>query len=269
MLAAYLHTIRETVHRRMALVLIGMAALVAYLIFHLVTLVPLSAGDSMLFLGRQALGPASLAVPAVLAAEVRITGGLWLFLAIFGSTPLLISMMEKGWVELTLTKGVSRWQVLLGAYFGGLTLYAATLGMATIPTALWLWAKTGVGVTPLLVAICLQVFGFSALLALAALTSMTRTGVALPIIVAVVVDFFSPVLAARSQGLFVFITADWARGLINWVYRILPKNTEIVTASETYLQFHKIGLSWPFWSTGVFIVVTLGLTMWILHRKSL
>jgi ABC-type transport system involved in multi-copper enzyme maturation permease subunit len=269
MFAAYLHTIRETIHRRMALVLIGMAALVAYLIFHFVTLVPLSTGDSMVFLGRQAIGPASLAIPAVLAQEVRMTGSLWLFLAIFGSTPLLVSMMEKGWVELTLTKGVSRWQVLLGAYFGGLTLYAATLAMATLPTALWIWAKTGIGVTPLLVAICLQVFGFAALLALAALTSMTRTGVALPIIVAVVADFFSPVLAARSRGLFVFITSDWARGLINWIYRILPKNSEIVGASESYLQFHKLGPSWPFWSTGVFVVVTLGLTMWLLHRKSL
>jgi ABC-type transport system involved in multi-copper enzyme maturation permease subunit len=253
----------------MALVLIGMAALMAYLIFHYVTLVPLPTGDPMVFLGRLALGPASLAVPAVLAEEVKMTGSLWLFLAIFASAPLMVASLEKGWVELTLTKGVPRWRVLLGAYFGGLTLYAATLGMATLPTALWLWGKTGVSVAPLVIAIGLQVFGFAALMAIAALTCMTRTGVSLPIIAAIVVDFFSPILANRGHTLFMLITSDWARGLINWIYRIMPKNSEIVGASESYLQFHNMGTSWPFWSTGVFIVATLGLTMWLLHRKSL
>jgi ABC-type transport system involved in multi-copper enzyme maturation permease subunit len=269
MFASYLHSIREAIHRRMALVLIGMAILVAYLIFHLITLKPMPNGDSMLFMGRLALGPASLAVPAVFAQEVRMTGSLWLFLAIFASTPLLVAALEKGWVELTLTKGVPRWRVLLGAYFGGLTLYALTLGMATLPTAIWLWAKTGVSVYPLVVAIGLQVFGFAALMALAALASTTRTGVALPIIVAVIVDFFSPLLANREKTLFLFFTSDWTRGIFNWVYRILPKNSEIVGTSESYLQFHTLGHSWPYWSTGVFIFATLALTMWTLHRKSL
>ncbi|HEV3218971.1 MAG TPA: hypothetical protein VGZ48_04325 [Candidatus Acidoferrales bacterium] len=269
MFTAYLHTVREAIHRRMALVLIGMAVLVAYLIFHLITLKPLAGGDPMLFMGRLALGPASLAVPAVMAQEVKITGGLWLFLAIFASSPLLVAALEKGWVELTFTKGVPRWRVLLGAYFGGLTLYAVTLGMATLPTAIWLWAKTGVGILPLVVAIGLQVFGFAALMALAALVCTSRSGVALPIIAAVVVDFFSPVLANRDKTLFLFFTSDWSRGIFNWIYRILPKNSEIVSVSESYLQYHKLGESWPFWSTGVFIVVTLALTMWLLHRKSL
>jgi hypothetical protein len=269
MIASYLHSVREAIHRRMALVLIGMAILVAYLIFHIITLKPMPNGDPMLFMGRLALGPASLAVPAVLAQEVKITGGLWLFLAIFASTPLLVAALEKGWVELTLTKGVPRWRVFLGAYFGGLTLYAVTLGMATLPTAIWLWAKTGVGILPLVIAIGLQVFGFAALMALAAFVCTTRTGVALPIIVAVIIDFFSPLLANRDRTFFLFFTSDWTRGIINWVYRILPKNSEIVSVSESYLQYHKLGASWPFWSTGVFIVVTLALTMWVLHRKSL
>jgi ABC-type transport system involved in multi-copper enzyme maturation permease subunit len=269
MFAAYLNTLRESVNRRMALVLIGMAILVAYLIFHFITLKPMPNGDPMVFLGRMAVGPASLAGPAVLAQEVRMTGSLWLFLAIFAATPLLVSALEKGWVELTFTKGVPRWRVFMGAYLGGLTLYAATLGVATLPTALWLWAKTGVGVFPLVVAIGLQVFGFAALMALAALVCTTRTGVALPIILAVLVDFLSPFLANRDKTFFFFITSDWARGIINWVYRILPKNSEIVGTSESYLQFHTLGHSWPYWSTGVFIVATLGLTMWLLHRKSL
>ncbi len=269
MLAVYLHTIREAIHRRMALVLIGMAILMAVILMLLITIKPLSDGQSMVFLGQRMLGPAELAVPAAMVAEVQITGGLWLFLAIFASTPLLVSMMEKGWVELTLTKGVSRWQALLGAYFGGLTLYAATLAVATLPPAVWLWLKTGIGFSSLIVAILIQVFGFGALMALAALACMSRTGAALPIMLAVLVDILSPVLATRERGLFSLITSDWARGLITWVYRILPKDIEIVNAAQNYIMFHKLGPWWPFWSTGVFLVVTLGLAALLLHRKSL
>jgi ABC-type transport system involved in multi-copper enzyme maturation permease subunit len=269
MFAAYLHTMRESINRRMALVLIGMGILMAVILILLFSVRPLANGQSMIFLGHHMLGPAELAVPAAMVQVVQITGGLWLFLAIFASTPLIVSMMEKGWVELTLTKGVSRWQVLLGAYFGGLTLYAATLAVATIPPAVWLWFKTGVGFQSLIVAILLQVFAFAALMALAALACMSRTGAALPIMLAVLVDILSPVLAFREHGLFQVITSDFWRGVINWIYRILPKDVEIVGAAQNYIQYHKLGPWWPFWSTGVFIVVTLGLTMWLLHRKSL
>jgi ABC-type transport system involved in multi-copper enzyme maturation permease subunit len=268
MLAAYVHTLRESFNRRMALVLIGLAFLTAFLIIHFVPLKQMNDGTSW-SAGRILSGPASLVVPAIMAAEVRITGGLWLLLAIFASTPLLVSMMEKGWVELTLTKGVPRWQIMLGAYLGGITLYAATLAVATLPAATWWWIKTGIGVKPLVVAILFQILAFGALMALGALACITRTGVAIPIILCVVVDFVSPVLATRQQGLFTLITSDWGRGLINGLYYILPKNFEVVTTSERYIQFHSVGSWMPFWSTGIFIVVTLGLAMWLLHRKSL
>ncbi len=269
MFAAYLNTLRESVNRRMALVLIGMGVLMAVILMVLLTIKPLPNGQSMILLGHRMLGPAEIAVPAAMVAEVQITGGLWLFLAIFASTPLLVSMMEKGWVELTLTKGVSRWQVLLGAYFGGLSLYAATLAVATIPPAVWLYFKTGVGFTSIIVAILVQVYAFGALLALVALACMTRTGSAVPIMLAIVVDILSPVLASRERGLFELITSDFWRGLINWVYRILPKDFEIVSAAQTYIQFHKLGPWWPFWSTGIFTLVILAVTIWVLHRKSL
>ncbi|MFZ0820955.1 MAG: hypothetical protein WAM91_12860 [Candidatus Acidiferrales bacterium] len=269
MFAAYLHTVRESINRRMALVLIGMGILMAVILILVFKVVTLPNGQTVILLGRHMLGPAEFAVPAAMVQEVQITGGLWLFLAIFGSTPLIVSMMEKGWVELTLTKGVARWRVLLGAYFGGLTLYAATLTVATIPPAVWLYFKTGVGFQSLIVAILIQVFAFGALLSVVALACMTRTGAAVPIMLAVLVDILSPVLATREHGLFQVITSDFWRGLISWIYRVLPKDFEIVGAAQNYIQFHKLGPWWPFWSTGVFTLVTLGLTMWLLHRKSL
>ena len=270
MFAAYMHSVREAVNKRMALVLIGMAVFFAVLFYFIVKVAPVEPKDmSMVFLGKRALGPASLAVPSVMSAEVSITGGLWLFLAIFASVPLLVSALEKGWVELTLTKGVARWKVLLGCYLSGLTLYVVTLLVAMMPTAIWLWMKTGVGCKTLLVAILIETLGFASLMSLAVFASLTRTGASLPIMLAIFVDILSPVLANREQGIFTIVTSNWGRGILNWAYRILPKSSELVNAATGYIQFGSIKNWFPFWTTGVFTVVVLGISMWMLHRKNL
>jgi hypothetical protein len=269
MFAAYIHSVREAVNRRMALVLIGMALLFAVILFLLINIKPLTDGTSMIFLGQHMLGPATMAVPAAESAEVSITGGLWLFLAIFASVPLLVSMLEKGWVELTLTKGTARWKVLIGCYLSGLTLYVLTLCVAMLPAALWLWMKTGVGCKSLLVAILIETLGFAALMALAAFAALTRTGASLPIMIAIFVDILSPVLANRENGLFTLITSHFWRAVITWTYRIFPKPYELVNAATGYIQFGTHGSWFSFWTTGVFIVAMMGITIWMLHRKNL
>lgn len=270
MFAAYTHSVREAINKRMALVLIGLALFFAVLFYFIIKVTPLEPKEmSMISLGKHMLGPASLAVPAAMSAEVSITGGLWLFLAIFASVPLLVSGLEKGWVELTLTKGVARWKVLLGCYLSGLTLYVATLLVAMMPTALWLYVKTGVSCKTLLVAILIEALGFASLMSLAAFASLTRTGASLPIMLAVFVDILSPVLASRQQGLFTFVTSNWGRGILNFMYKILPKSSELVGAATGYIEFGTIKNWFPFWTTGLFTVVVLGITMWMLHRKNL
>ena len=269
MFAAYMHSVREAVNKRMALVLIGMAVLFATILYLLINITPMKDGTSMIFLGRHMLGPATLAVPAAQAQEVQITGSLWLLLSIFASVPLVVAALEKGWVELTLTKGVGRWKVLLGCYFSGLTLYAATLCVAMLPIATWLWIKTGVGFKPLLVAILIESLGFDSLMALATWASLTRTGAALPIMLAVFMYLFTPVLANRQQMLFQLISSPGWQGVFNWAYRILPKPSELMGSATNYIQFGHISNWFPFWSTGVFIVAMMGLTIWMLHRKNL
>jgi hypothetical protein len=269
MFAAYIHSVREAINKRMALVLIGLAVLFAVLLYLIINIKPLSDGTSMIFIGRHMLGPASLAVPAAQVQEVQITGTLWMLLSIFAAVPLIVAALEKGWVELTLTKGVARWKVLLGCYFSGLTLYMATLCVAMLPIAIWLWIKTGVGFKGLLIGILIETFAFASLMALATWASLSRTGTALPIMLAVFMYIFTPILANRKEMLFQLVTSSWGQGVFNWLYRILPKPTEIMGSATNYIQFGSIKDWFPFWSTGVFIVVVMGTTMWMLHRKNL
>ena len=146
MFAAYMHSVREAVNKRMALVLIGMAVFFAVL-FYFISQHGAGAARRHVdgFLGEHALGPASLAVPSAMSAGSFDHGRTMVVPGNFRVGAVDGFSVEKGWVELTLTKGVARWKVLIGCYLSGLTLYVATLLVAMMPTAIWLWMKTGVG----------------------------------------------------------------------------------------------------------------------------
>ena len=56
--------------------------------------------------------------------------------------------------------------------------------------------------------------------------------------------------------------------VVDWAYRILPKSSELVDICASYVQGGKIVSWWPLWSTGLFTLAVLGLTLWLLERKS-
>jgi ABC-type transport system involved in multi-copper enzyme maturation permease subunit len=270
MLAAYIHSLREAVNRRMGLVLVGVGILLAYTFNHMLrvdALVPKNL--SIVFINGNVLGPANLAGPSIFKYLIQNSTAIWIFLSVLAATPLLTSALEKGWVELTLTKGVPRWRVFLGHYFGGITLYTLTLVLILLPISLRLWWQTGVSPEPLIAGILLQVFSFAALMAIAALASLAQSGVGLPAMLTLGAFLVSPFLARRDAMFYPTFTSGWSRGLIDWVYRILPKTSEIEGQTLSYIQDHTITAWWPFWSTGLFLVCTLGLTLWLLHRKSM
>jgi len=268
MIAAYLNSLSESVNRRMGLVLLGLSAVVAVVFNWIVKLVPLKDGITMIMFGSKMLGPDKLAAPALFKTEMQFTGGLWLLLGVFAAAPLLASTLDKGWTELTLSKGTSRWQILMGRYFGGITLYFLALLITTMPLALRIWLKTGAQPAPLLMAAVIQTLGFGALMAVAALATLTQTGVAVPIMVAVVVQVASPFLAQRQQTFYQLFSSQAIRGIFDWMYRILPKCYELSDLSTYYIDNGNIANWWPVWSTAAFLVGVMGLTMWLLHRKS-
>jgi ABC-type transport system involved in multi-copper enzyme maturation permease subunit len=268
MIPTFWNSLREAVHRRVALVLLGIAVLIT-IAFNLVVHVrTLPDGGSAIALGAMRLGPAVLAVPAVLAAELSQAGTLWFLLAIFAAAPSLASTVEKGWLEMTLSKGTSRRAVFLGQYLAGVVLYSAMFLVATFPLAIRLWWTTGVETWPVIITLLIETFSFAALLSVAALASLLQKGVALPIMATAAIWFLSPWLAKRQQSYYVFFTSHAARSVLDWVYRILPKCSELDDLCASFIRDGRIASWWPFWSTAIFAFAVLALTLRQLDRKS-
>jgi ABC-type transport system involved in multi-copper enzyme maturation permease subunit len=268
MLAAYFNSLHEAVHRRMALVTAGIAVVVA-ICFNWFVHLPPAGADGIVLFGTRPLGPESIAVPALFVTEAEFTGFFWLFLGVLAGAPLLISALERGWTELTFSKGTARWRIMTGRYLGGVTLYLATMLLAAFPLALRLWVKTGISPQPLLVALLLQAIGFAALIALAMLATLLRASSALPIVLALLVWMASPQLYRRKETLYPFLTSSWSRHLMDGVYAVLPKTSELDGLGTDYIQLGRITAWWPVWTTLLFAAAVMATTLVLLRRKSL
>lgn len=268
MIAAYVNSLAEAVNRRMGLVMLGLSAVVAIVFNWIVRFAPLPGGRTMILFGNRILGPDTVAAPSLFKTEVQFTGGLWLLLGIFAAAPLLSSTLDRGWTELTLSKGTARWRILIGRYFGGITLYFLALMVTTMPLGIRIWLKTGVQPGALVMAAVIQCLAFGALMAVAALAILPQTGIAVPIMVAVLTQIASPFLAQRQQTFYQIFSSHAVRGIFDWMYWILPKCYELNDLSTAYIESGHIANWWPVWSTAAFLVAVLALTMWLLHRKS-
>lgn len=269
MLAGYLDALQEATGRRLLPVLIGCSivfALASNLIVHLSTA---ASGDTTLFLGTRALGSPEQAVPDVLATFTNWGATLWLLLSIGCAVPILASTLEKGWLELILSKSAARWQIFLGRYLAGVTLFGIAASLSILPLALHLWWSTGSDVLPVLVVVFFQIVSFAAILAVAGLVCLAQQNAVFPMACAVTVWLVSPLLATRHDSYYQVVTSYGGRFVLDILYIILPKCAEISLISSRWIKDGELVSWWPIWSTALFTVAVLGATLRLLERKSL
>jgi hypothetical protein len=273
MLTAYWDSLHESLGRRVALVLIGLS-IVSSIGFNLLIKVQVATGGRFrILLGNSPLAAetrdaAVAVVHSVVAQQLGIAGGLWILGGLFAAAPLFASTLEKGWLELLFSKGTPRARIFLGRFLAGATLYASTFALTTFPLAIRLWWKTDIRVWQISVALLLYTLSFVSLLAVAALASLTQKGAALPILASVAVWSFSPALAHREAGFFQLITAQWIRSILDYLYWIFPKCSELSDLASSFLKDGRITVWHPVWSTALFALVVLRLTLWSVERKS-
>jgi ABC-type transport system involved in multi-copper enzyme maturation permease subunit len=268
MFATYLNSLHETLSRRVALVLFGVAILVAVAFNWLVHVRPLAEGRSELVIGAQLAAPSTIAVPEVLQSELRATGALWILFSIFAAAPLLSSTLEKGWLELVFSKGTPRSRIFMGRYLAGLSIYSASFTLAVFPLALRLWWQTHVPTWQVGPALLLETLSMAALLSVAALVALPQKGVTLPIIASVAIWILSPALANRQATFYRLFASHGMREIVDGAYHILPKCSELVDVSGSFIEIGKITSWQPIWSTGFFALTVLAITVWLLERKS-
>lgn len=262
MLTTYLNSLHEGFAKRTALVMLGLALLMA------ITLNRMTQVDASRPASPQAQAEQAKMIAQAVSRQLVSTTGIWMLVATFAAAGMLSTTLEKGWLELLFSKGTRRWQILLARLAAGATLFGVAFSLANVPLAARFWWVTGVPTWSIGVAVLLEILAFVSLLSVAALASLPQKGPALPIMAAVMTWMLSPVLEARKQIFYPIFTSDFSHRVLDWLYRILPKGNELHNLAIAYIRTAKITDWWPVWSTAVFVAATLLLVCFLLERKS-
>ena len=268
MWATYWDAFAEAGGRRAVVTLLIMALLAGWMFASRVTFGVVN-GVGVIYQGPLSMVPWVLSVPVILGQMAAPVGVAWMLLMIFSGCPQFVSMLERGWRELTFSKGARRWQILLGRYLSTTSLFFVITLISTLPLAIRLWWHTGIPTWQVGVGVLIQTVGFASLLAIGALVSLAGEGVAGPIIAPVGVLVVTQLILSRgllyAEG---YITSRWARTAIDWLYYVLPKCWELNNTAAAFIQSQTIPSSWPLWTTSLFAVATVTLTLWLLERRS-
>lgn len=267
MLTVFIYTLRESLARRMGLVMLALSVIIPAFYIYSLSIQPGPDGQFLVGIGRQ-LTPAQMYVRLSWNIQLTLAQNLWTFVAIFTAASLLSSYLQKGWADLLLTKGVARWEFLVARMAGCLALFLLLIFSVVAVPALYFSSRTGISARPFLLALAVLACNFLFLLSFMALASVFQPNVALLVIIGFMQFHFSTVLAERKQ-LVQFFQKPWLEPPLNFLYTILPRTREVNGIGTDLLNNQPVDSWGPFWWSAALAVLFLGLACYSLHRKAI
>jgi|ERR1051326_467652 ABC-type transport system involved in multi-copper enzyme maturation permease subunit len=197
----------------------------------------------------------------------------WPFIAIFATAHLVPRMMEKGTVDLYLSRPVGRVKLLLSRYLAGLLLAGSNI--VYLIGAMWMivvW-KTHVAHPRFFVGGVIILFFVASLLAFAFLIGVVTSSTAVSIMMTYFLFLLGYPLVAHDRFA-AAVNAEWKAAIIQGLYWIVPKSSEILGAVVAIVSEKGLpkqlaaGLTpAPFVSTAIFAIACLTLASYLFRRK--
>ena len=205
-------------------------------------------------------------VKLVLGGLAAFLFSVGLFLAIFASAGLIPTIFEPGRIDLLLSKPLSRAELLLGKYVGTLAVISANIAYLVVGAWLILGWKTSIWQIEFLASGALAIFAFAVMLTVVTLVATASNSAVLSTMIAYVVLLVSSIVSQHERIAPLF-SSQWPRDLVKAAYVTLPKIFEIGDLSRRLMSGRTIESWAPFWSSGLFAVAALGLSVWLFERK--
>lgn len=190
------------------------------------------------------------------------------FIAIFLTAHIIPSMLERGTIDLLLSKPISRTKLLFSKAFAGFLVAASCMVFFTFGSWIITSVATGIWNTGYLLSLLPILLEFlslySLLVFIGLLTQSAALGMIITYVLAVVII---PLLANRTATLFQLIQSDFWQSVITGIYKTLPQVGEIHEISIRYIVNKPIGDLYPLGSAAAFALVFFLLSALVFHRK--
>jgi ABC-type transport system involved in multi-copper enzyme maturation permease subunit len=222
-------TIRELRSKATLYVLAGISTLVLLGVLVSVSSNTSSAGTALTLFGNEVSPP----VPedafssTVMQIESSLAAGLFFGVVLFGlfaTAGVVPDALEKGTVDLFLSKPIARWEFLLGKYLGSVGGILLNVLYFVGALCVILGLRAGVWNVNLITAAFLMTFAFAALYTIVVFFGVLSRNMAIAIIAGflylVVLD---PLLDHRETGLYLISTNSIFRGAIDGLFYLFPQ----------------------------------------------
>ena len=243
-------TLRELSAKATLIVLAGISTLIILGIFLSLSSSQVEDGINLMFFGSSVGSPVSHESlnKIVHGIQATLTKSLFLGIVLFGviaTAGIIPSALEKGTVDLYLSKPIARWELLLGKYLGAVVLML--FNIVYFLSALWFvfGIKVGVWNGQFFLSSITLTFVFACLFSIVTLLGVLFRGPAIPIIGTFLYLFVGNLLEQREQVLYLISENPMYQRILDGLYYILPQ----ISAMEANIanQITQQGLDWrPF-----------------------
>ena len=199
-----------------------------YIFYGIVVLVMLFIVNTDSAEGIAALGDKKTIVTNVESFFQTLSFNLILFFSLISASSFIPSMVEKGNIDLLLSKPVSRFNILISKFLGAVT-FAGT-SMVFLIGSIWLILslKSGYWSVNFLSSILSLTVAFGVMFSITLLFGLLTQSS----IVSILINFFMifvlcPVLSHREAWIFTFVKNGSVQFIFNVIYYIFPKPGEI------------------------------------------
>lgn len=236
MLTIIQNTFREAIAKK---IFIGY-----YIIYTIIILVFLFAVNLDAVEGVISLTDVKQSVMSLQAIMTSVSYLLVLIFCIISSASFIPSMVEKGTVDLLISKPLSRFTILISKYLGAVIFVGISLIYFIGSIWLILSLKSGYWNFNFLFVILSLTFAFAVMYSIVVLIGLLTNSSIIAILINLFLLFvLLPLLAGRESIIFTFVTNDAIRFVFNFLYYIFPKPGEITEISIKIIT-HEAVDSW-------------------------
>lgn len=260
-------TFREALSRKIFLFFFGVSSFVLFLF-------------SILFLSINpesfsGMNTANVAADSIYSSIARglklfitipLFGG-GLFISIFSVSNFIPQMIEKGNIDLLLSKPVSRSQIILGKFFGGTTMVFINIAYLIIGLWILIGLKFNDWDSSFLLTIFTITFAFALLYSLIILIGIvTKSSVISMVVSYLIFVIISPILASRDT-IIEFVKSSFIEYLLELLYYIVPQTSEISTITSDLASGNSLVSFEPIIVSTLLLIIFLAISSIIFSRK--
>ncbi|MBD3384030.1 ABC transporter permease subunit [candidate division KSB1 bacterium] len=190
-----------------------------------------------------------------------------IFMALFATSGLIPTLLQPGFIDLFISKPVSRFEILSGRYLGAVAIVALNIFYLVIGTWLIMSLKTGIWNFGFLLGGALIVLTFAILFALMTLLGIVSKSGPLSLMITYLILFFSPLLKQRDS-IYALLSSKIYGQIIDGLYYFLPKTSELGSITQRLTRGLEINTWTPLWTSLAFGIFIFLLSAYIFQRKN-